>query len=355
MDMYYLATVLPMMVCLVWTAVFLLDYRKNDPARRMLAVFGIASTLLYACHYLHFNQLDNTFSDSLYFLCNLSVYPIYNLYVRRLTRPGWKLTPRSLLWFLPAMLVFLWSISGLSAKYGGPKTGFVVQLLFPLVSVAASVDALLQLIRFRRLAGDFYSGAEESRLDPIFVLIGIQLFTTVASFVINFVGRKAFEGSDSLIIPSLFFAILLFGIFYIGNSTDVLAEEMNQEPKPLLQADNQHGFSEEQQKQLMEKIEWQIRDRQLFRTKGLTIAELAEAVGSNRSYVSYCINTFTGSSFSEYINKARVNYVLELMAGDEQLTLTEIADRAGFTERTSFYRAFKKVVGMSPSTYIARQ
>ena len=354
MEMYYLATVLPMMVCLVWTAIFLLDYRKNDPARRMLAIFGIASTLLYICHHLHFNHLDNLYSDSIYYLCNLSVYPLYNLYVHRLTRPDGKFNLRYLFWFLPAVLVFIWSISGLSAKYGGPKTGLVAQLLFPLVSVAASVDALLQLIRFRKLAGNFYSGAEESRLDPVFILIGIQLFTTVASFVINFVGRKAFEGNNSLLIPSLFFAILLFGIFYIGNKTDVPAEAMKEEPKPLPPADNQHGFGEEQQKQLMERIEWQINERQLFRTKGLTIAELAEAVGSNRTYVSLCINNFTGSSFSEYVNKARVNYVLELMAGDQQLTLTELADQAGFSERTSFYRSFKKVVGVSPGTYFSR-
>ena len=73
------------MVCLVWTTIFLLEYRKSDPARRALTVFGIAATLLYFCHYLHFNGLQSVYSESMYYLCNLSVYPLYSLYVKCLT------------------------------------------------------------------------------------------------------------------------------------------------------------------------------------------------------------------------------------------------------------------------------
>ncbi|MBR4736009.1 MAG: hypothetical protein IK052_07955, partial [Bacteroidales bacterium] len=71
--MYSLATTMPFLVCLVWTAILLLQFRAADRAHRALAVFAVVTTLLYFCHFLHFNSLGSGFSESLYFLCNLSV------------------------------------------------------------------------------------------------------------------------------------------------------------------------------------------------------------------------------------------------------------------------------------------
>lgn len=349
--MYYLATVLPMIVCLVWTVIFALDYRKNDPAKRMLTVFGLVSTLLYACHFVHFNQLSaSPLWDSLYFFCNLSVYPLYNIYVHKLTRtqkaPNWYF----LLWFIPAAVVCIWSLTG---TRGGNGAMMTVQFLFPMVSIAASIDAAIRLLRFRKSVDNYYSNPEHKRLDPVLVLIILQFVTTVFSFIANLLGRDTFLNKDLLMAPALFFSALLFGIFYIGNSTEFPEEEIrNDVPAPP--AETPHGFGEEQQKQLMERIERQMHENQLFRTKGLTISNLAEAVGSNRTYVSVCINQLAGYSFSDYVNQARIQYILKLMENGDTRTLSEMADEAGFAERTSFYRSFKKVVGTSPSTYLAR-
>ena len=355
--MYALATALPLMVCLVWTVNGLLRLRRSNPAQQVLLVFGIVSTVLYLCHYLHFNGEKLPFMESLYFLCTLSVYPLYNCYVYRLTSrsrmPAWKIA----LWLLPAAFMFGWSF--FRDRQGA--FDLAVKLLVPLVAVAASIPAAIRLVRFRKNVNNYYSSPEGKTLDPVFLLLILQLMATLATSVVNFIGRDTFMSNSLLWVPSLLFSVLLFGIFYVGENTAFPSEEVQEavnEPavSPVLEEPSApHGMTEEQQALIMSRIEEQMTRNEIFRTKGLTVSDLAEAVGSNRTYVSVCINQVAGCTFSDYINKARVRYVQELIrqGGDRQLN--EMAEMAGFNERTAFYRSFKKVTGVSPSVYLARE
>lgn len=346
--MYTLATVLPFMVCLVWTAILALDCRKGQSDKLALCLFGITATLLYLCHFLHFNGMQSRFSESIYFLCNLSVYPMYTIYVRRLTRPSEKHWREELLYFLPAALVFVQSITGILQETD-PR--LIALWLFPVVSLIASYDAARRLFQFRKEVDNYYSNPESKRLNPVLILVGLQLVTTLASIVSNLLGRETFQQSSLLWIPSCTFAVLLFCIFYVSSRTNSPAREM-QAPQP---SDEESGFNTEQQRRLLQKIDTLMQEKELFRTKGLTVNDIAEAVGSNRTYVSLCINQLGGASFSDYVNTARVKYAQKLIQEHPELPLSEVADMAGFNERTSFYRNFKKIAGVAPGEYLQSQ
>jgi len=353
--MYTLATALPLMVCLVWTVNGLLRFRRSNPAQQVLLFFGIVSTLLYLCHYLHFNGENLPFMESVYLLCTLSVYPIYNIYIYRLTcrsrMPAWKMA----LWLLPAVAVFCCSFFARTQ----PAFNLAVKLLVPLVAVAASIPAAVRLSRFRKNVNNYYSNPEGKTLDPVFLLLVLQLTATLATSVLSFLGRDTFMANELLWIPSLLFSVLLFGIFYVGEYTAFPSEEVQTETEAAQKRPQEpassHGMTEEQQALIMSRIEEQMTGKEIFRTKGLTISDLAEAVGSNRTYVSFCINQVAGCSFSDYVNKARVRYVQELIRKGGEQQLNEMAEQAGFNERTAFYRSFKKETGMSPSTYLSKE
>lgn len=341
--MYSLATALPFVVCLTWTIILGLKYRQNDRGRRALTLFGVMASLLYFCHYLHFNGLESTIAEGLYFLCNLSVYPLYTIYILCLTS---KKVPSSanLLWFVPAVIVFLVSVSGIIGEY---KVFLLIeQVLFALVSLSATVVAEIHLFRFRVRVNNYYSNPKKKRLNPIAVLVILLFATSVASIVVNFLGRDHFMATDRLIIPATLFSVLLFAIFFIGENTELPADEVRAEEREEETADDSAREA------LMEKIHQQMEQEQLFRFKGLTVAELAETVGSNRTYVSACINHLAGQSFSDFVNKWRIEYAMELMRSDAGLTITEVADRAGFTDRTTFYRSFKKMTGKGPTEWL---
>ena len=344
--MYQLATTMPFMVCLVWTAILLLQLRKADRAHIALAVFGIVTSALYFCHYLHFNGLQGHISESVYYLCNLSVYPLYTLYVKSLTG---KSVPRAVTyfwWFIPAVAVFICSLAGWMQGIGGAQ--MAAKVLFPIVTVYSSVIAANDLFRFRLSVNNYYSNPEEKRLDPLFVLLLLLVATAMMSFTVNILGREFFMGSGELMIPSLGFSALLFAIFFIGNKTEFPPEEVRVEDS----ADITPVADDNSQTALMEKIQDQMQAQQLFRSKGLTVTDLAEAVGSNRTYVSACINKLTGESFSAYVNSWRIRYARLLMEEKPPRPLSEVADKSGFSDRVSFYRSFKKITGKSPSEWM---
>ena len=334
--MYPLATSLPFLVCLVWTAILLMQIKGADRAHKALALFGVVTTLLYFCHYLHFNHLDNGYSESVYVLCNLSVYPLFTLYVKCLTA---KELPKITfaLWFVPAVTAFVCSLAGVE---------LASQIIFPVVAIAASIVAGRDLFRFRASVNNYYSNPAGKHLDPLFVLLVLLFLTAVMSFTVNLLGRDYFFMENSLIVPALLFSALLFAVFYFGERTALPAEGVRVEDSLA------DGGDDSAQAALMEKIRVQMQDQQLFRSKGLTVIDLAEAVGSNRSYVSACINKVGKQSFSDYINSWRIRYARLLMEEKPPLSIAEVAERSGFADRVSFYRSFKKITGMSPSQWL---
>lgn len=97
------------------------------------------------------------------------------------------------------------------------------------------------------------------------------------------------------------------------------------------------------------KIE-KLKENQYFLNKNLKITDMAQEMGTCRTYVSNYINKTYGCSFSDYVNQLRIDYAKQLLK-NEQEKLSSIADRSGFSSEQSFYRNFKKFVGMTPSEW----
>jgi AraC-like DNA-binding protein len=108
-------------------------------------------------------------------------------------------------------------------------------------------------------------------------------------------------------------------------------------------------------------------DRQLFNRLNLLMAEekiylnpkasldyVAHLMKVNRMYLSQAVNRCTGDNFSTFINELRVKEAVRLMSDKNKLnhTIESIALDAGFNERTTFYRVFKKVTGFSPAAFL---
>ena len=87
-TLYSIFSTLPFALCLFWWIILLLRRGTvSSPAHRYLSIFALACMLLYFCHAAFFNGEETPVLRVLYFVCNLSVYPIFWLYVRSLTEP----------------------------------------------------------------------------------------------------------------------------------------------------------------------------------------------------------------------------------------------------------------------------
>lgn len=91
-----------------------------------------------------------------------------------------------------------------------------------------------------------------------------------------------------------------------------------------------------------------------FLDPDFSIGSLAKALGSNTKYVSEAINQIGGTSFRELLNRMRIQKVREMLldGNADTLTLKAISEQVGFRSPTTFFSAFKKATGLTPSQYI---
>lgn len=112
------------------------------------------------------------------------------------------------------------------------------------------------------------------------------------------------------------------------------------------------SLTEEKSIDLFSRLEELMRDKALYKDKFLTKEKVAEALGTNRTYLSQVINKQTSLTFTQYINEFRINEAIKLMNNAEGETpLKAIASDIGFNSMTTFYKAFENIVGMTPSQF----
>ncbi len=84
-----------------------------------------------------------------------------------------------------------------------------------------------------------------------------------------------------------------------------------------------------------------------------TMSDLTKHTGYHYVYLSRYFKQCTGLSFTEYVNRYRINESLYLLSNCGK-TVLQIAFECGFNSLRSFNRNFKKIMGQTPSEYQAK-
>jgi len=94
-------------------------------------------------------------------------------------------------------------------------------------------------------------------------------------------------------------------------------------------------------------------ETQIYCNPDATLDYVAKLMNINRVYLSQAINRITGDHFNPFINEFRIKEAVRLMsdARSKNITIEGIAIDAGFYDRKTFYRVFKKSTGVTPATF----
>ncbi|MCB0684644.1 MAG: helix-turn-helix transcriptional regulator [Saprospiraceae bacterium] len=105
------------------------------------------------------------------------------------------------------------------------------------------------------------------------------------------------------------------------------------------------------------RLERLLTEEQVFKENELRLDDLAAYLDIGRHQLSQVINQHYGVNFFELINRYRVEHVKRLLADPaySQYTIIQIAYEAGFNNKASFNRYFKKEIGITPSAYRIRE
>lgn len=102
---------------------------------------------------------------------------------------------------------------------------------------------------------------------------------------------------------------------------------------------------------LMDEMSALIEEKELYRRKNLRITDVASELATNKTYVSVLLNNMSGESFTSMITRYRVQYAQKLLREHPDMILDEVAEESGFSSRTTFFRNFKALTGMTPQEW----
>lgn len=104
--------------------------------------------------------------------------------------------------------------------------------------------------------------------------------------------------------------------------------------------------------ELMTQIDELMEREQPFLNPKLRLDDVAARLGVNNRYVSYAINASHHCTFTQFINKLRVEYAQRMMRQSPEKKLSEVWWTSGFTNESTFFRSFKRISGITPKEWI---
>jgi len=350
--------------------VFSADIKPPVRLRRWTAAF-FAFTALAHLWWLLFliysNNLDSlgyqliVLVDSILLLTTIAGTMLSMLQDRRC--PMWPV--------LVAMLPFV-ALFGLYFAFPSDLLKLTIMAYLILLSVAFAVYMVFAIRRYDRWLNDNYADLEHKRV----WLSQVVAFLCMLVFVL-------YEVSEDMVlifclhIVDLVLVFLLLWRVETLPQLDALAVEAHtpQAPDRLVStASAESAFvpdtmpimaTQAEQPTVdpisidVDQMEQLLKERcvvtQLYLEKDLTLQMLAQAVGTNRSYLSQYFSR-KGFTYNTYINSLRINYFVsrcrELAAAGQDIPIQQLALESGFGSYRTFSRAFLLRTGKSVTVWM---
>lgn len=364
---FNLAISLPLITCALFSMLILLEWcNRQLREQHTLFAFMLTATLLYVGHYIYFNRAADLLplSDILYVSANLTVYPLYLIYIIRLTSK-W----RAVYWLmlLPGLLAIMATGTGYifmtdeedrmfvhNYLYHNSQTGLTdmalfqayirqfCKLVFAIEVIATVVIGSMMIRRYDRMVDEFYADTDDKSMRNIQSILYLLLTIAVLSFIVNIIGRARFTDHKIILATtSLMFSALLFAIGYQGlhRHFSIIDMRINKEQ---VSNDDSAALKDAVNRSMTERIIALVENDKIYLQPDLKLDDVAQMMHTNRTYIYQAVNQQMGISFNEFINRYRIAHAKRLMASDPTLSMNDVALHSGFASLSSFYRNMKK-------------
>lgn len=272
----------------------------------------------------------------------LCLYPI------EVIRPGWLNARRLLMLLLPAILIgVIFYLSGIKlrqlqtfgdmlAHIGEPNVYWRLILLFGIILPSALLlhvipyNWMKSRVRLRWIRHYTYTILLISALYAVFMLTRSASVSVVHLFV-------------CLTLAIIVTYEELFARFCLPSDCPT---ELPVEPV------KSSSPSEEEENPLVIRLNHLLEEEKVWKKPDLTVASLAQMLGTNRSYLAQAIQEAGYVNFADLINRHRVQAFC-CIAEDGKVKSVQDA-LVGFRSKETALRSFKKYTGSLPSEYLMK-
>ena len=260
------------------------------------------------------------------------------------------------------LFLYRFVIAGPDAPKFSPWIGVAaaLSLVIPTVYIAVS---FVRLRRYTARVENWFSDTERMSIGWLYriTLMGLLLFVlwdadVIASIIRRTHGHSVFP----LLHAALAAAVCMVTVFHVVRQPDIFSasRDMRSLDGPGEEEDESKEKYAKQsidpgtQKRYLDRLLAHMQKDKPFLDEEITIRSLAEATNVPLHHLSIVINSMLGKNFSTLIAEYRVKHAIELLdsAGIEANILS-VAFASGFSSKSSFNSAFKKITGKTPSEY----
>ncbi len=262
----------------------------------------------------------------------------------------------------PAQQAYLEGI--LNGPY--PEQMNIVNGIFILSQQIYFTVAAIKIFQYKKRLTNTLSSFEKTRLVYItrFIsliwllnLIALITYATLPTIMVEYIVLPA-------VLTVICFFILYFSFHHNSiftpktyrvflSDTKTTADSSTKETEPA--APGAAAISKGELEHIAGIIEEQLREKEPFTNPDLTLSAWAAALHLPESKVSLAINKVLKKNFYDLVNEARIKKAQMLLQQRKELSIEGVAYEAGFNSRASFYRAFKKYTGLTPSGFLEAQ
>lgn len=146
--------------------------------------------------------------------------------------------------------------------------------------------------------------------------------------------------------------------FVINTLVMLIAWLLYQQPGFLIEFGEKYlnsGIPRKDMKRIQGKIKTALTEQQTFLNRQLNLKVFAQEIGENPHHISQTFSQLMEESFRDYVNRHRIEYAKILLRDTnlQHYTIEAIAQEAGFNNRVTFNKAFRKFTQTMPSAYRA--
>lgn len=174
-------------------------------------------------------------------------------------------------------------------------------------------------------------------------------------YIIGFIFIDSFILTKALALPNLF--LVLASVIVLMFSPKVLYGYKSHIPSKKISKLKSFELTSVKIEEYKKKIELLINDKNVYLIKNYSIKDMSNDLDIPVHHLSIVINNELSTNYASYINKCRINYIIEHRYDKEWINFSYegMAKEAGFNSRNSFYKAFKKATGLTPSKYFENE
>ena len=235
-------------------------------------------------------------------------------------------------------------------------TFFPLSIMIPLLIVyllLMSVGLIIYMVRSLRQYGrwlrDNYADLEHKEVWQSFVVLAIILLVFAIYTLTN--GDQNYEYLLQVVVIVL--------ISYLLWRVETLSDLSLLQPQALPADERAIEVTEDDlpavRDNIGELLQQHCVDARLYLQHDLTVAQLAQAVGVNRLYLSQYFSR-QGLSYNAYINDLRINHFVSLyreaIAAQRSFTAQQLAHDSGYQSYSTFSLAFKQRMGQSVTAWM---